>query len=293
MKISIVMANYNRRNLLINSLKTIEYYNRDRNIEVIVVDDASDPMESVLDVPQLFKIPIIIVPITSSEKKWMCCCMPFNIGFSFVTGDIIIIQNPENLHVGDIAGYAKDHIANNIFLSFALYSMNQADTDSLYEKTIKKEIYDGESIKKAIGTFVKDKKNWKDGDTCWYNHSIYQPAGNHLISAITRTALEDLNGFDERFGPGFAYDDIEFKIRILRRNMIIKIVDDPFAIHQRHTLAAYAKNFNEFNRNSELLTNATSRESFYRAPSNLFYKPSSLRRKQNLCPIDGKICTRI
>jgi glycosyltransferase involved in cell wall biosynthesis len=293
MKISVVMANYNRRNLLINTLKTIEYYNSERNIEVIVVDDASDENESVLDVPQLFKIPVIIVPITKKEKKWMCCCMPFNIGFSFVTGDIIIIQNPENLHVGDIAGYVPDHIANNVFLSFALYSLNQADTDSLQEKTIKKGIYDGQQIKKAIGTFVKDKKNWKDGDTCWYNHSIYQPAGNHLMSAITRTALEDLNGFDERYGPGFAYDDIEFKTRILRRNMIIKIVDEPFAIHQRHTLAAYLKNQNEFNRNSELL-NTTSKENFYRAPGNNFYRPSDNKIKRSkICPVNGQECYRI
>ena len=288
------MANYNRRQLLINTLRTIEYYNKSRDIEVIIVDDNSDKSESVLDLPGEFKIPVIIIPITKQEKRWMCCCMPFNIGFSYVTGDIIIIQNPENLHVGDIVGYAMRKLCNNVFFSFALYSMNQKDSDYLYKNAIKKGIFDGESIKRVIGTFVGKKEMWRDGDSCWYNHSIYNPAGNHLISAITRYDLEDLHGFDERYGPGFAYDDIEFKIRIQRKRMIIKIVDEPFAIHQRHALAAYSKNREEFNRNCEILSNMTQKETFYRAPSNLFYTPShGPKKKAKICPVDGKQCNRI
>ncbi|MDD5565034.1 MAG: glycosyltransferase, partial [Thermoanaerobaculaceae bacterium] len=233
MKISIVMANYNRRKLLINTLKTIEFYNKARDIEIIVVDDNSDKSESVKDLPGMFQVPVIIIPITKQEKNWTCCCMPFNIGFSMATGDIIIIQNPENLHVGDIVGYALRHIKKGIFLSYALLSMNQVDTDLLYNSTIKKGLYAAEHIKKIIKPVGKI-VNWKDGDTCWYNHSVYQPAANHLISAITRWDLEDLHGFDERYGAGFAYDDFEFKIRLERKGMITKIVDEPFAIHQRH-----------------------------------------------------------
>jgi hypothetical protein len=294
MKTSIVMANYNRRQLLINTLHTIQYYNTGRDIEVIVVDDNSDTSESVLDLPGLFKIPIIVIPITKQEKAWMCCCMPFNIGFSYVTGDIVIIQNPENLHVGDIVGYAMKHLSKQVFLSFALYSLNQADTDMLYAKAIKKKLYSGEDIKKTIGVFAGKKDNWKDGDTCWYNHSIYQPAGNHLTSAILREDLEDLHGFDERYGKGFAYDDIEFKIRILRKKMVIKIVDSPFAIHQRHALAAYVKNQKEFTMNCELLSNATSMETFYRAPNNHFYRPTDKEKnKLKICPVNGCLCARI
>lgn len=297
MKVSIVMANHNRRKLLINTLKTIEFYNKDRDIEVIVVDDNSDKSESIVDVPGLFKIPVIIIPIEKSDKKWMCCCMPFNIGFSYATGNIIIIQNPENLHVGDIVGYALKHSVINVFLSFALYSMNQEESTKLIKKTISKGIFEGIRLKEAIGTFVGKKEQWKDGDTCWYNHSMYQPAGNHLISAIRRTDLEDLNGFDERYGLGFAYDDFEFKVRILRKKMIIKIIDDPFAVHQRHALAAYDKNKAEFVRNGELLSNCTLKESFYRAPANIFYNPQGkkniITKTQRLCPVTGNPCNKI
>jgi GT2 family glycosyltransferase len=288
------MANYNRRKLLINTLKTIEYYNQDRDIEVIVVDDNSDKVESVTDLPGLFKIPVITIPITKKEKKWTCCCMPFNIGFSFATGDIIIIQNPENLHVGDIVGYALRHLKKGIFLSYALLSLNHEDTNRVIDNTISKGIFEEMSVRHFIGKTPGRKESWKDGDTCWYNHSVYQPAANHLISAITRADLEDLHGFDERYGAGFAYDDFEFKIRLERKGMITKIVDDPFAIHQRHTLAAYDKNHKEANRNLVLLT-STQRELFYRAPNNVFYKPrmSQVKKKPGICPVSGKPCKNI
>ena len=288
MKVSIVMANYNRRKLLINSLKTIEYYNKGRDIEVIVVDDNSSKAESVIDLPDMFSIPVMIIPITKEDKNWMCCCMPFNIGFSFCTGDIIIIQNPENLHVGDIVDYAIKNIKDGIFLSFALLSFNQADTDNLYNKAISKKIYDEKRILSTIGPLVGKKEKWTDGDTCWYNHSKHQPSGCHLISAITKNDLEDLHGFDERYGPGFAYDDMEFRERMKRKGMLIKIIDKPFAIHQRHELAKYKENNLEFRRNGVLYTDVTLKEKIYRSPSNSFYKPKVGKPKVSKCkPIDN------
>ena len=294
MKVSVVMANYNRRQLLINTLKTIEYYNKDRDIEVIVVDDNSSKAESVLDLPDIFSIPVIIIPIQKYEKQWTCDVIPFNIGFSFAKGDIIIIQNPENLHVGDIVGYVIKNLKEGIFLSFALYSMNQQDTNNLVTKAISKKIFDEKGIKKTIGRLCEKKEIWSDGDTCWYNHSVYRPVGCHLISAITRKDLEDLNGFDERYGKGFAYSDTELNCRVIKKGMIIRIIDDPFAIHQRHELAKYKENAKEFTRNSKLFLEVTKKECIYRAPQNSFYNPNKVKQLPmnhgnpiDVCPITG------
>lgn len=275
MKVSIVMANYNRRKLLINSLKSIQYYNKDRDIEVIIVDDASSKQESIIDIPDLFSIPIVVIPITKEEKHWTYDGIPFNIGFSYARGELIIIQNPENFHVGDIVAYAQKYIRKNIFLSFALYSMNQADTDNLYKKAISKNILQGEKVLKIISPLVGRKEVWTDGDTCWYNHSLHQPAGHHLISAILKTDLEELGGFDERYAHGFAYSDFELRERMKKKGMITKIVDYPFAIHQRHELSAYIKMAKEFRANAEMFNNVTSRERGFRAPANRFFCPSS------------------
>jgi GT2 family glycosyltransferase len=293
MKISFVMANYNRRQLLINTLKTIEYYNLKRDIEVIIVDDNSCKAECIDDIPELFKIPIIIVPITKDEKYWTWDGIVFNIGFTMIRGDIVIIQNPENLHVGDIVGYALKNLKEGVFLSFALYSMNQADSNNLIKKTISQNIFSGEKIKKTIGKFVGKKEEWTDGDTCWYNHSKYQVSGCHLISAIMRKDLEDLHGFDERYFDSFAYSDMELRERIKRKGMVIKIIDDPLAIHQRHELSAYKKNEDRFKQAQYIFTNVTQREKIFRAPQNFFYRPTIKKPKKeytetiDVCPITG------
>jgi hypothetical protein len=220
---------------------------------------------------------VIIIPVTGEEKCWKCDVIPFNIGFSFATGDIIVIQNPENLHVGDIVGYALKNLKAGTFFSFALYSMDQSDTDNLVNNAISKKLYSRESIKKVIGKLVGRKEAWNDGETCWYNHSVHRPVGCHLISAIMREDLEDLNGFDERYGGGFAYSDTEFNNRVIKKGMTIKIIDDPMAIHQRHELAKYKENNKEFARNMKIFTEITRQERIYRAPYNRFYDPHRIK----------------
>lgn len=290
-KISVVMANYNRRKLLVNTLKTIEYYNKNRDIEVIVVDDNSKKSESVLDVPDLFKIPVVIIPITAEDKNWLWDGIVFNIGFSFITGDIVIIQNPENIHVGDIIGHALKNLRDGIFLSYALYSMDQHDTDSLIKNCISKGLYSGEAIKKHVGSFKASKEEIYDGDTCWYNHSVYRPAGCHLISAITRKDLEDMHGFDERYSMMFAYSDVEFRGRLKKKKMVTKIIDNPFAIHQRHDLSKYKENKAAFEAAAEMVNHCEKFEKLYRAPQNFFYRPlyrSKSRDYIYICPITGE-----
>lgn len=271
MKVSIVIAYYNRKALLINTLKSIEFYNKDREIEVIIVDDASDKSEKITDLPAKFSIPIIILPITREEKKWTNPCVPYNIGFSFATGDIIIIQNPECLHVGDIVQYATNNIKDGVYLSFACYSLNKTDSEKLFKNISTKPFFNKQNIEKSIGGFIGAKNNWQDGDTCWYNHSEYNPGGNHFCSAITRHDIEALSGFDERYATGFGYDDIEFIARIKTKPITTKIVDDPFVIHQWHKVSDYVKNQAGFKRNQNLYVNHTAKEPFYKAIYNNFF----------------------
>ena len=276
MKVSLVLAYYNRKRSLINTLNSIQYYNKNRDIEVIVVDDCSSPGETIEDLPAKYKIPVLVVPITQEFKKrgWSCPVITFNIGFNFITGDVVIIQNPENLHVGDIVGYTLENMRQSTYLSFGCYSMTEKDTDDLHKK-IKAKNYSGEFIKSAVGEFKGFVKPWKDGDTCWYNHSVYRPGFNYFCCALPRKDLEELSGFDERYARGFAYDDCEFLIRVARKPMFQKHVDDPFVIHQFHPVSDYRKNAVPFERNRQLYMNLTCKGTFVRAAANKFYKPET------------------
>lgn len=247
MKISICIATINRRELLLHTLNSIEYNNKGkkRDLEVVIVEDSSRPEERIDDVVNNYSFPVLYLPVTEEFKQsaWSCPVIPFNLAFNFVSGDVVIIQNAENLHVGDIVGYIIKNIRRSTYLSFGCYSMNDKDTENLHDKIGKKKSnYSSEYIKSAVGQFKGFVSPWTDGDTCWYNHSIYRFGYNYFCCAMPRKDLEELSGFDERYAHGFAYDDCEFLLRIARKPMIQKHVDDPFVIHQFHGRTDYKKN---------------------------------------------------
>lgn len=207
--ISIVMAYYNRKPLL---LKTLDFIKRSsiKDYEIIIVDDGSSPEHKLNNIDD-----IKLIEIESKEKTWVNSCIPFNIGFKEAKGDIIIIQNPECLHFRDIMKHAIN-IKDNEYITYACYSLPIN--------------WDG---------IIRDKNVTHDGDEGWYNHSIYRPVGYHFCSAITRKNLEELGGFDERFKDGIDYDDNEFLTRVKRKGLNIKIIDNPIVLHQFHYNPGY------------------------------------------------------
>ena len=236
-KISIVTAYYNRRKLFYNTLKTIELSKYKDLVEIIAVDDASDDENRIDDFPNLFNLDIKIIRVEKKDKWWMNPCIPFNIGFKEAKGEIIIIQNPECLHFGDIIEYIVDNIKENNYLTFGAYSIDNTNTHS-----INKINFDNPGFKNQIGKIITPLRNASiisDGTNGWYNHSVYRPLMLHFCSAIMKTDLDDLGGFDERYSGGIAYDDNDFLLRIKRKNMNVEIVDRPFVIHQFHGNTQY------------------------------------------------------
>ena len=218
MKISIVMAYFNRKKQLLNTLDSIFRYNH--NIEIVIVDDGSNDG---YDIKYLQDIDVVNI-ITLKDKTWINPCIPFNVGFTQATGDAIIIQNPECLHVGDIVGSVMRELTEGVYLNYAAYSIGRKSTERLYS---------GESIERIISPTV-DQRVITFGEDGWYNHSKYHPTMLHFCSAIMRSDLYDLGGFDERYSDGLGFDDNELLTRILKKQMIIKMIDNPSVIHQHH-----------------------------------------------------------
>lgn len=247
-KVSIVMAYYNRRKLLMNTLKSIQMSKEKDNVEIIIVDDASDDKQNIDDINKLFNLDIKIIKIKKGEKWWMNPCIPYNIGFKYVSNDIVIIQNPECLHFGDIVRTVVNNIEENKYLNFACYSIDSNKTELISK-------IGNNNINNQIGKIITPMNNKsvsKDGETAWYNHSVYRPHMLHFCSAIMKKDLDDLGGFDERFANGIAYDDNEFLLRIKRKGMNINIIDSPFVIHQFHGVTQYGMK-QEFVRKNAML----------------------------------------
>lgn len=250
-KISIVIAYYNRKRLLYNTLKILEKNDLSDLLEIIIVDDASDDKNRIDDFHSKFTLNIKVIRIEPEQKTYINPSIPYNIGFKFISDDtdFVIIQNPECIHHGDIIKYTLKNLKENIYISFGAYSIDEYKT-----KKINKLNFDNPGVKNTINQIIKPLVNRKpsmDGVDGWYNHSVYKNKALHFCSAITKKDLDKVGGFDVRFANGIGFDDNDFVFRIISNDIDIKIVDDPFVIHQYHGQTNYS-NFELFNNNLTL-----------------------------------------
>jgi glycosyltransferase involved in cell wall biosynthesis len=205
--ISIVMGFYDRHRQLERTLKTIKK-SLIEDYEVIVVDDASEiPFETDEE-------KVRVIRIEKKDKWWVNPCIAYNIGFKEAKGDVIIIQNPECCHEGDVLLYVANNIEKGTYLSISCL-----ETDQKMSALIEKELHN---------------LNWSDITKGWMNHPYYNPINFHFCTAIMKSDLDMLGGFDERYARGIAFDDTEFIRRIYRKGMKILSPEYPFVIHQYH-----------------------------------------------------------
>ena len=218
-EVSIVMAYHDRKEQVITTLKSIEKSKHANAIEVIIVDDASSLEHSLQEVVENSSLHIKLIEIKKSEKWWINPCVPYNMGFKEATADRIIIQNPECAHYGDIIDKTIEHLTDDNYLSFHCYSLNAADTTE-YQKT-------GNVIFFPRGTIA-------DGTSGFYNHYVYKRTALHFTSAISKSNLDKLGGFDEVYAYGIGYDDNDLIRRVAQMGLSIQFVENPLSIHQYH-----------------------------------------------------------
>jgi glycosyltransferase involved in cell wall biosynthesis len=247
MKVSIVVAYKDRRSQLLKTLDSIHHFG---DPEIIVVDDGSS--ETIDDIPG-----ITFIRIEPVDKEWINPCIPYNIGFNEAQGDIIIIQNPECIHCGDILNYSQE-LKPGRLLSFAAYSLD-------YHLS-----YDGFPLQELRDKIYSEPQRIQIAHHGWYNHSKYRPEALHFCNMVTRKDLEKIGGFDERYANGVGFDDNEILIRMRRSGMRIDIIDDPFVIHQKHERTDYANIWVQRMMN-ESLYRSTLKEDYIKPPNNKYY----------------------
>jgi len=237
MRVAVVMAYYKRPHQFLHTLSSIEK-SRHADFSVIVVDDASDE-----ELPPLnFNFHTDIISIPKEEKVWTNPEPVYNKGILHALNnlfpDIIMLQNPECMHVGDVIKYASENITDDNYISFGCFSAGRdVPLSSLLDsKTIK-------DVKRGA-TF--------NGDNAWYNHPSYRPVAFDFCSAISVNNIIRLNGYDERFSSGYAFGDNYLIHRIKNLGIKIEITEDPFVIHQWHYDISYPERGELYRRNMNL-----------------------------------------
>lgn len=237
-KIVVVMTAFNRTEQTFNTLLSINksYY---ENFEVIVVDDGS-PEE--IKVPNVLKYNLHIIKLPK-KTQWRDSGIAYNTGFAKAIelgAGIVIIQNAECAHMGDVISNAAEYVNNENYVTYACLSLTKEDTEN-------KSCWYDMATQTEVGATT-------NGETAWYNHSAIRPMGYHFCAAITTENLKKINGFDERFSDGIAFDDDYLKHRIITLGLDIKICDAPFVVHQWHeTMHVLVENNQElYERNRQL-----------------------------------------
>lgn len=161
-KISIVMTSLNRKTQILFTLKSFIQYSKKYNFEIIIVDDGSDV--SIEDIKtRFFMLNIKIISISKEDKKGVNAVIAYNAGFKHATGDIIVIQNAEILHSGDVLQNVLKYVSNENYVVFPVFnSPNYQYNELLYKKMI-------ENSKDLYQDFIA-KINYDDFD---FNYDFY------------------------------------------------------------------------------------------------------------------------
>lgn len=218
--ISIVMTCCNRSEQTYYTLSTIKksFY---KNVQVILVDDSNIDL---IDVSKLESFGLYIDYIHIHSKYWLNPCINYNIGFKYIRGGKIIIQNAEVCHIDDVINFVANNLVDEIYDVFNVMSLPNIEANKkLY---LIDPIYSNynQLIGLSFGSGIP-----------WYQHHQHRNLCYHFLTAITRNTFDKVGGFDIDFAFGIEYDDNQLLMSIKIAGIELKNVVYPvMGIHQWH-----------------------------------------------------------
>lgn len=209
--ISIVMTASNRSLQTYYTISSIFSQTNTNNIHIVLVDDSTDdPID-----PEKLRIytqgTIDFIRIRRENKDWHNPLVNYNIGFQYVRGKHVIIQNAEVFHIGNVCDFVTKNVTDNRYYVFdVLASMN-------YE--INNEIY-GVPPQTITTNEIYKKYEINDNIVTWYQNEN-NPRNLHFLTAMTRKTFELIGGFSYDCAFGSWYDDNDFLIKIISKRIEI------------------------------------------------------------------------
>jgi hypothetical protein len=170
-------------------------------------------------------LPYDVEVIKLKDKTWTNVAPVYNTGFLRARdkgADIIIIQSAECYHVGDVISHANEHCRDQ----YIAYGCFQIDKDTTFK--------DHDILKLSKTTQPVDGDNKGKGMNAWWNHSTIHPIPQYWGASISVENLKKVNGIDERFAFGYAFEDGWFLFQLQNVGIKIESVDYPFVVHQWH-----------------------------------------------------------
>jgi hypothetical protein len=202
--ISIVMTASNRSKQTYFTLQTIQNSSY-KEIQLIIVDDSDkDPITK----EELEKFPFYInfISINKQNKNWINPVVNYNIGFEYIQGSKVVIQNAEVCHVGDVLGYIGTQIFDDNYYVCDIRASKSLYTNNLiYKNNINSiNIYNNNEL------FIK-----------WWYQGKNRLVNYHFLSALTTQTFNKIKNFSYDYAMGLNYDDDDFLLKIIANNIKI------------------------------------------------------------------------
>jgi len=227
--VSIVLTYYNRPDQLRHTIRSLQAFGGQNlpDVQLVVVDDASIPQLSARMVLDQIALPVTLIELSQEEKTWTNPSVPYNRGFAAATGEIVLIQNSESLHMGNLLNVIRSQVNDQTYHVFPCYSSTQLQFQQMIQCWDASDICWHSQITHILEPLQDDQ---------WHHHPIHLPTWYHFASAMTRNTLNKLGGFDERFANGYCFDDNNFLFRIRQMGLHIPAIypNQGYVVHQWH-----------------------------------------------------------
>lgn len=207
-KYSFLMPYYNRESLEDTLNSFVHWYPNRLDYEVVIIEGKTNSNSPVFHSNLLriiAKFPKLnIKHLLCSEKESFNPAGLYNFGCENSTGKIIVLTSPECYHeVNILEEFDKEFRRNrDIYVVCGCQAAKFED-----------------------GRFVFDR---------WYQHSLHINRLLHFCTALTRENFYKIEGFDEEYSKGIAYEDDDFREKILNSELKVVLRDDLVVTHINH-----------------------------------------------------------
>ena len=221
--ITIVMTASNRSKQTYFTLQSM-LKSKCKNLQIILVDDSTDDPVS-LNILKNYPYYIDLIVVNRATKNWVNPCVNYNIGFQFIQGRIVVIQNAEVCYIGDPLRHIRDNIKDDEYFVFDVISSIGYDSN---EEIYKSDLTD---ILICNEPFFSS----------WYQHSVHNNRNLHFFTSMTRKTFTKINEFSYDYSIAMDFDDDDFVLKISSRNInIINVTVDIYhicGIHLYHGMS--------------------------------------------------------
>lgn len=258
-KISIVMGYINRIEQLNVTIQTIIKSNH-TNFEIIIVNDGTENLNFLIEKYNKCDIKII----DNSDKDYINPCQSYNLGIEKSTGEIIILQNPECCHIGDVLTATNVLLKYNDYLAFSCYYLDDYTKNDVLKKILFENELDNNDNNfwnsKKIKNLLKFTIDYNTDSVLplkyngWASHHYFNPNYLHFCTAIYKKDLLTVGKFSSEYKDGICFDDDDLVRKIITNRLnryyfyIPRFPDfypmlgefSTFVIHQHHDRFQYS-----------------------------------------------------